>query len=107
MARITYISSDGGAETVDADDGSTVMQTALNHNIKGIVGECGGNALCATCHVYVDEAQFDQLPPIADFEEEMLDVTSSPRKDTSRLSCQITVSEATDGLIVRLPETQE
>jgi 2Fe-2S ferredoxin len=107
MARITYVSPEGAEDTVDAEEGSTVMQTALNHNIKGIVGECGGNALCATCHVYVDEAQFDGLPPIADFEEEMLDVTSSPRKDNSRLSCQISVTAAIDGLIVRLPETQE
>ncbi|GGN20422.1 2Fe-2S iron-sulfur cluster-binding protein [Streptomyces fuscichromogenes] len=107
MARITYISPAGVKTTVEAEDGSTVMQTALRNNVDGIVGECGGNALCATCHVYVDEAQFAGLGPIVDFEEELLDCTSSPRKDTSRLSCQIPVTGAVDGLIVRLPETQE
>jgi 2Fe-2S ferredoxin len=107
MARITYIDPDGSERTVDAEAGTTVMQTALNQNVSGIVGECGGNALCATCHVYVDEGQVDSLAPVADFEDEMLDATSSPRKDNSRLSCQITVTETLDGLIVRLPETQE
>lgn len=107
MPQITYVDPDGSQHPVEAAEGLSVMQAALNSNISGIVGECGGNALCATCHVYVDEAQFDGLPPIEDFEEEMLDVTSSPRKDTSRLSCQVLVNAATDGLIVRLPETQE
>jgi 2Fe-2S ferredoxin len=106
MPQITYVSPDGAEMTVDAKLGSTVMHTALHNNIGGIVAECGGNATCATCHVYVHEAQADQLPPIEDYEEEMLQCTSSPRKDTSRLSCQIAIIAERDGLVVRLPETQ-
>ena len=106
MVQITYVNNDGVDKTVEADVGSNLMQTALANNIDGIVGECGGNALCATCHVYVDSEWKGQLPPVADFEDELLDCTVSPRTDRSRLGCQIPVTPDVEGIIVHLPEEQ-
>lgn len=106
MRSITYISHDGTTNKVSAADGATVMQTALNNGIQGIVAECGGAAMCATCHVYVDEAWASRIPPISDNEEAMLESAAAERKPTSRLSCQIVLSAETDGLVVHLPEKQ-
>ena len=69
MPSIIYIHPDGRGETVEADSGASAMITALTHGVEGIVGECGGNAMCATCHVYVDEGWFDRLPPRSDDED--------------------------------------
>lgn len=106
MPSVTYIDSDGSERTIEAASGTSVMQAALMNGVDGIVGECGGNLMCATCHVYLDEEWMDRLGERDEVEEEMLDETTSPRRDCSRLSCQIPVSEATDGIVVRLPETQ-
>ena len=105
MAKITFIDSAGTARTIDADVGSTVMETAIKNDIPGIEAECGGACACATCHVYVDPAWAASLPPISDTEEAMLDfaLVTSPN---SRLSCQILVTSDMDGLIVRLPISQ-
>jgi 2Fe-2S ferredoxin len=105
MPKITYIEHDGAVHTVEAEIGSTVMETALRNSIASIVAECGGGCTCATCMVYVDEAWSAVVgPPSAD-EEEQLD-SAFELKPTSRLSCQIKVTEALDGLIVRTPAYQ-
>jgi 2Fe-2S ferredoxin len=82
------------------------MENAIRHNVRGIDAECGGCCSCATCHVYVDEAFFDRLPPPDDLESGLLEVVAAERRPTSRLSCQIAMSAALDGLTVRLPQTQ-
>jgi ferredoxin, 2Fe-2S len=105
MPKITYIEHDGAVHTVEAEIGSTVMETALRNDVSSIVAECGGGCTCATCMVYVDEAWSAIVgPPSAD-EEDMLD-TAFEVKPTSRLSCQIKVTEALDGLIVHTPSYQ-
>ena len=82
------------------------MLAATRHGLDGIVAECGGNAMCATCHVYVDAAWLARLPPMTDEEDALLDGTAAERRANSRLSCQLVVSPEMDGLIVYLPETQ-
>jgi 2Fe-2S ferredoxin len=105
MPKITYIDDDGTARTVDAEIGSTVMETALQNDIPGILATCGGSCSCATCHVYVREDWFDRLPPPELEEQDMLD-TAHDLKANSRLSCQLRVTEAFDGLIVTTPSRQ-
>ena len=105
MPKITYIEHDGSQHTVDAEIGSTVMETALRNDIASIVAECGGSCTCATCLVHVDEKWFPVVGPPSAEEEEQLDAAFEV-KSTSRLSCQIKVTEALDGLIVRTPAYQ-
>jgi len=104
---ITYISHAGNSRTAAVPLGTSVMEGAVSNGIDGIVAECGGACLCATCHVYVDEAFLSLLEPIAEGEEEMLGNTYSKRLPSSRLSCQIYVTKALDGLIVQTPEAQQ
>lgn len=106
MPKITYISDSGVVSPVDATIGDSVMETAIQNGVDGIVAECGGNCQCATCHVYVDEAWLPRLRKMQDDEDAMLGSTASERKPNSRLSCQIRVTEALDGLVVRTPPTQ-
>jgi 2Fe-2S ferredoxin len=105
MPKITFIDHDGTEHTVEAELGSTVMETALKNDIGGIVGECGGACTCATCLVNVDEKWFPVVGPPSPEEEDMLDFAFEVTP-TSRLSCQIKVTEALDGLIVRTPAYQ-
>ena len=105
MPKITYIEHDGSHHTVDAENGSTVMETAVNNDVPGILATCGGSCSCATCHVYVDESWVDKLPPAELEEEDMLD-TAHDLQENSRLSCQIKVTEELDGLIVTTPPRQ-
>ena len=105
MPKITYIEHDGTVHNVEAELGSTVMETALRNDVSSIVAECGGGCSCATCMVYVDDAWTAVVGPPSAEEEEQLD-SAFEVKPTSRLSCQIKVSEALDGLIVRTPSYQ-
>ena len=105
MPKITFIEQDGTERTVEAELGSTVMETAINNDIPGILATCGGSCSCATCHVYVDDDWVDKLPPPELDENDMLD-TALDLKESSRLSCQIKVTEEIDGLIVTTPERQ-
>ena len=105
MTKITFIDASGQSRTVDAEDGSTVMETALKNAIPGIEAECGGACACATCHVYVDDAWVEKLPKAQSMEEDMLDFAFDVRPN-SRLSCQIRVRAEIDGLIVHTPERQ-
>ena len=105
MTKITFIDAAGQARTVDAEDGSTVMETALKNAVPGIEAECGGACACATCHVYVDESWVERLGKAEQMEEDMLDFAFDVRP-TSRLSCQIKVRPELDGLTVTTPEKQ-
>ena len=105
MTKITFIDAAGQSRTVEAEDGSTVMETALKNAIPGIEAECGGACACATCHVYVDESWMDRLGKPEQMEEDMLDFAFDVRP-TSRLSCQIKVRPELDGLTVNTPEKQ-
>ncbi len=105
MAKITYVEHDGTEHVVDVADGLSVMEGAVNNMIPGIDADCGGACACATCHVYVDEKFADKIEPKEDMEQTMLDFAPDV-KDTSRLSCQIKVSDAIDGMVVRMPESQ-
>jgi 2Fe-2S ferredoxin len=106
MPNITYILADGSKKTLDVPSGTSVMQAAVNNGIEGIVAECGGSAMCATCHVYVAPEWADKLPPINAVEEEMLESVACERTDNSRLSCQLCASPEFEGLVVTLPRTQ-
>ncbi|HXW26745.1 MAG TPA: 2Fe-2S iron-sulfur cluster-binding protein [Xanthobacteraceae bacterium] len=105
MAKITYIDVAGVARTVDGEIGSTVMETAIKNGVPGIEAECGGACACSTCHVYIDEAWREVTGEPSPMEEDMLDFAYEV-KPNSRLSCQIKVSEALDGLVVSTPERQ-
>jgi 2Fe-2S ferredoxin len=106
MPNITFINAQGEAQTLDAPEGKSLMQVAMAGSLQGIVAECGGSAMCATCHVYVDTAWVDKMPPPNSNELELLECTASERKAHSRLSCQIRVTAELDGLVVTLPPTQ-
>jgi 2Fe-2S ferredoxin len=106
-AAITYISNAGASTSVDVPIGDSVMEGAIHNSVDGIVAECGGACMCATCHVYVDPAWLAKLPPIAEDENAMLDSTASPRLANSRLSCQLRVTMELDGLVVKTPPTQQ
>jgi 2Fe-2S ferredoxin len=107
MPDITFLLPDGGQREIDAPDGVSVMQVATGAGLTGIVAECGGSAMCATCHVYVDAAWADRLSaPLAN-ELEMLECTAAERLPTSRLSCQIKIDASLHGLVVRIPERQQ
>ncbi len=105
MVQIIFIDSTGQSRSVEGDEGATVMETALKNSVPGIEAECGGACACATCHVYVDESWAARLPEAQPMEEDMLDFAFDVRP-TSRLSCQIRVSGAIDGLVVHTPERQ-
>ena len=105
MAKITYIEFNGTEHVVDVKPGLSVMEGAVKNNIPGIDADCGGACACATCHVYVDEAWRDKVGAPTPMEEDMLDFGFDLRAN-SRLSCQIKVTPALDGLVVRTPERQ-
>lgn len=106
MPEITFILHDGVRQTLEAPAGQSVMQVATGAGLQGIVAECGGSAMCATCHVYVAPEWIDRIDaPLAN-ELEMLECTSAQRQPGSRLSCQIKLSEAISGLVVSMPPSQ-
>ncbi|HEX3535819.1 MAG TPA: 2Fe-2S iron-sulfur cluster-binding protein [Stellaceae bacterium] len=106
MPHVTYIAQDGKETTLDIPVGTSVMQAAVMNGLDGIVAECGGSCMCATCHVYVRDDQLAKTPPMQTDEDAMLEGTASPRRPNSRLSCQLVVSPEMEGLVVHLPETQ-
>ena len=105
MSKITYIEHNEKSHTLEVANGLTVMEGAVQNNIPGIDADCGGSCACATCHVYVDEKWFKKLANKESAEEDMLDMAFEP-KQLSRLSCQLTVSDALDGLVVKMPSKQ-
>ena len=106
MPNITYIEYDGTAHQVEAEAGLTLMEGAINNDVPGIEAQCGGGCSCATCHVYVDPAWEDKLPERDAMEKAMLDMSASGLQENSRLSCQITVTDELEGLVVQMPEFQ-
>ena len=105
MTKITFVQKDGESIETEAQNGSTVMETAIMNGVPGIVAECGGACTCATCHVYVDDAWTETVGGPSMMEEDMLDFAFDVRP-TSRLSCQIRVRPELDGLVVHTPKEQ-
>ena len=106
MPTISFVHPDSNSERVEVSDGESAMQAATRHGLDGILAECGGNAMCATCHVYVDDAWVARLPGMAEDEDALLDGAAAERRPNSRLSCQIKITPELDGLVLRLPERQ-
>ncbi|PTB18877.1 (2Fe-2S)-binding protein [Trinickia symbiotica] len=102
MPLIRFIQPDGNEASVTANIGDSVMQTAVNNQIPGILGDCGGSCSCATCHAYVDEAWAGNMPAAESYELDMLTCAMDVREN-SRLTCQVFVTPELDGLVVRLP----
>jgi len=105
MPKVTYIEHNGKSHEIEVSKGLTVMEGAVQNNIPGIDADCGGSCACATCHVYVSEKWYDKLDKKESAEEDMLDMAYEPTK-FSRLSCQITVEDKLDGLVVKMPSKQ-
>lgn len=105
MATITYVEFNGKAHDVEVADGVSLMEGALGNGVPGIDGDCGGNAACATCHVYIAEGWEDRTGSRSENEEAMLDLADGLAAN-SRLACQIFASSALDGLTVHMPATQ-
>jgi len=105
MTKITFVQQDGVRIETEAENGSTVMETAIMNGVPGIVAECGGACTCATCHVYVDNEWTEKVGGPSMMEEDMLDFAFDV-KEVSRLSCQIKVKEEFDGLVVHVPGRQ-
>ncbi|ALI56439.1 2Fe-2S iron-sulfur cluster-binding protein [Celeribacter marinus] len=106
MAKITYIEFNGTEHVVDVPNGRTVMEGARDNGVPGIDADCGGACACSTCHVYVSPEWVEKLTPKDAMEEDMLDFAYQPDAARSRLTCQIKVTDAIDGLVVNLPEKQ-
>lgn len=105
MPKVTYIQASGESHEVTIESGTNLMQGAVDNMIDGILAECGGSCSCATCHCYIAEDWVDKVEPASEMETDLLDCVTDP-KDTSRLSCQINITDAHDGLVVHLPESQ-
>ena len=106
MAKITYIEHNGTEHIVEVPNGLTVMEGARDNNIPGIEADCGGACACSTCHVYVSLDWVEKIPAKDSMEEDMLDFAWEPDPNRSRLTCQIKVTDALDGLVVKMPEKQ-
>lgn len=106
MTTIIYQLPGGERRTAKAKDGQSVMEVARYIDLPGIIAECGGSCSCATCHVYVEERFASSFAPIESFEEDMLEGVTAERRPTSRLSCQLIVTPAVEGMVVEIPERQ-
>ena len=106
MAKIIYIEHNGTRHEVEVKPGATVMEGARDNGVPGIEADCGGACACSTCHVYVAPEWVGRLPKKDAMEEDMLDFAWQPDPERSRLTCQLKVSDALDGLVVYLPEKQ-
>ncbi|MFQ3334256.1 MAG: 2Fe-2S ferredoxin [Woeseiaceae bacterium] len=105
MPKINYVTQDGGKHEIDVDIGYTVMEGAVNNDLDGLPAECGGACACATCHAYIDPEWLSKLPAPDDMEDSMLDAAFD-RRDNSRLTCQIEVTNELDGLVVHIAENE-
>ena len=105
MPKIIYIEHNGKSHVVEVPNGLSVMEGAVQNNIPGIDADCGGSCACATCHVYVDEKWFNKLPNKENAEEDMLDMAFEPNK-FSRLTCQITITDDLNEMVVKMPSKQ-
>ena len=105
MARITFIQPDGSTTTVEVENGLTVMEGAIENDITGVIAQCGGSCSCSTCHCYVAEDWATVLPPAEDEELGLIEFAWEPRA-SSRLTCQIRVTDELDGLVLHVPAEQ-
>ena len=105
MTKIIYITHDGTETPIEATDGDTLMETAINNDVPGIDADCGGGCACATCHVYIEDEFVEKLEPAGELEIDMLDFAEDVSTN-SRLSCQIVISSDMDGMKVTTPESQ-
>jgi 2Fe-2S ferredoxin len=105
MPKVSFIDKFGAESQVDCEIGATLMTSAKRAGIKGIEAECGGTLSCATCHVYIENAD-EKIAPASSSEDEMLEAVAAERKPVSRLACQIPITDGVDGIVVRIPETQ-
>ncbi|GII87557.1 ferredoxin [Sphaerisporangium siamense] len=106
MAEVTLINHSGTQTTLDVPPGTSIMRAAIANGVRGIYAECGGDTMCATCHVYVEPEFSELFPPVNEDEDEMLEATACDRLPTSRLSCRLTIPEGCGAVVVRLPESQ-
>lgn len=106
MVKILLTNTDGSEKTVEANTGISLMEALRNDGVEGIVAECGGSLSCATCHVIVDDNWLDKTGEVTEMEDDMLDCTMAERTSGSRLSCQIQLTDALDGLKVAVPDEQ-
>jgi 2Fe-2S ferredoxin len=106
MPKAIFVTSNGDEVALEVGPGTSLMRAAVMQGVEGILGDCGGTLGCATCHVFVDPEYLALLPPISDNEEQMLECTAAPRLPNSRLSCQIEMGPALDGIRVQIAEPQ-
>lgn len=106
MPELIFHQRDGGIRKVNVKSGVSVMQLAIQANIRGIDAECGGACACATCHVYIDEKYVSALPEPTAEEADMLEGVAAERRANSRLACQVTVDDSMDGMVVEVPDRQ-
>lgn len=106
MAQVTYISHQGKETTLDLEPGTNIMRGALSNAVSGIYAECGGQTMCATCHVYLDQKNTDDFPPVNEDEDEMLEATACDRLPNSRLSCGLVIKPEHENITVHMPEAQ-
>ncbi len=106
MPKVTFIDADGTRHDVEGKNGISLMEIAIASDIEGIEAECGGSCMCATCHCYIEDDFATNIPAIESDEDEMLGFTAADRKSSSRLSCQIKMSDELDGIEVHLPDEQ-
>jgi 2Fe-2S ferredoxin len=106
MPIVNYIESNGKRHSIDLPLGATIMEGAVQNGIPGIIAECGGSCMCATCHVYVDDQFLELLPEMEEEENEMLEGAAATRTVNSRLGCQVRISKKLDGLLVQIPDEQ-
>ncbi|WP_316165506.1 MULTISPECIES: 2Fe-2S iron-sulfur cluster-binding protein [unclassified Bradyrhizobium] len=102
MPRITFIETDGTVRLVEAEPGESAMQAAKRNGVDGIIGECGGSCICATCHCHVDKAWLERVGPAGDIEVDLLEFEAADVRPESRLACQISLTDALDGLVLQV-----
>jgi 2Fe-2S ferredoxin len=105
VTKIIFQNADGSQFEVEAAEGTSIMQAAVDNGIDGILAECGGACSCATCHCYIDENYLDKIPAAGDVEQSMIEFAMDPQ-DNSRLSCQVQITADLDGMVVKLPASQ-
>jgi 2Fe-2S ferredoxin len=105
MPKVTFVHADGSTTIVEARSGTSAMESARANNVHGIKAMCGGECACSTCHCYVDPAWADLLPPKREDEANLVEFAWQPRP-TSRLACQIRLTDALDGLVLHVPAKQ-
>ncbi len=105
MPRVTFVQPDASRTTIEVATGITAMEAARNHDVRGIKAECGGQCSCSTCHCYIDRVWLERLPPKNEHEASLIEFAWEPR-ETSRLACQIMLTDALDGLVLYVPERQ-